>query len=388
MRILVLNPFELSAATTIRMEQLSRVLAKRHEMLFVSYSGKAGRFRKEGIEYIISRKELPSPFFHFCQMWVKLVVCMREDYDAIYASKPLPWALFPAKVACALRKKKLILDWDEHEYAIVSRISRNRLYTGLIGLIEKQGVKSADMLVVVSPYLERLAIEWGCKKEHIIMVQNGVDPSEFRRSKTEKKDALKKRFGIDKEDRIVMFVGSLRPQFDIDILIRAMAYVAKKVKGARLVIAGGGAEREKLEKLAESVGIKEKTLFLGPQPHESIPSLIKMAEVVVAPNRKNKMNLSRSPVKIAEYMMMGTPIVANAVGLAEDMLKDGAGELVYSENPDDMARGIVKLLSDKKRGENFAEKARERAEKSYSWELLGKKLERFVEKNSGQKQEK
>jgi glycosyltransferase involved in cell wall biosynthesis len=379
MRILVLNPFELTAATTIRMEQLSRIIALEHRVLFVSYGDKAGRAEKENIEYIVFKKRFPSPFFHFHQMWLKLLVCLRERYDLIYVSKPLPWALLPALAAKLLRGKKLLLDWDEHELAIISRLSRNPLYLGIFGAIEKCGVKMADALVVVSPYLRKLALKWGYAKENIALVQNGVDPALFKVRLGP--EALRKEYGL--RGRIVMFLGSLRPQFDIDLVLRAMPLVIKEVREARLVIVGGGSERKNLERLADSLKISESVVFIGPQPHELVPSFVHAAEIVVAPNRNNNMNLSRSPVKIAEYMAIGTPVVANAVGLAADMLKGGAGELVYSESPAEMARKIVGLLKDRKRGERLASAARERAIRLYTWERLGAVLTGFIKKRFG-----
>ncbi len=379
MRILVLNPFEITAATTIRMEYLSRVIANSHEVLFVSYGDREARFKKKGVECIIFRKRFPSPWFHFHQMWLKLLVCMKEDYDLLYVSKPLPWALLPALLARRIRKKKLLLDWDEHEHAIISRISKNRPYLWIMGSIERYGVRRSDGLVVVSPYLKRLALRWGYKKERIALVQNGVDPESFKPKADREK--LRERFKLD--GRIVMFLGSLRPQFDIDLVIKAMPLVKKKVTDAKLVIVGEGSEKGSLEMLAKRLGIRESTFFMGHQPYELIPSLIRMADVVVAPNRKNGMNLSRSPVKIAEYMAIGTPIVANAVGLAEDMLEKGAGELVYSESPDEMADKIVRVLRNKKLGKQLSKNARERVVKLYTWDRLGRELSRFIEGNFG-----
>jgi len=377
MKILVLNPFEMTAATTIRMEQLSRVIARRHKVVFVSYGEKEARFRRGGIEYILFRKRFASPFFHFHQMWLKFRACMREDYDLVYISKPLLWALLPAVLARMFRKKRFILDWDEHEYAIISRISKNPLYLWTIGVIERFGVKRADALIVVSPYLRQLALKWGYNMARIALVQNGVDPDNFKVIINQKE--MRKKYGV--EGRIAMFLGSLRPQFDIDLVIRAMPLVKKEVEDAKFVIVGGGSDKAYLEKLAKQMGLGSSVVFLGPQPYELVPSLIRMADVVVAPNRRNEMNLSRSPVKIAEYMAVGTPIVANAVGLAEDMLKDGAGELVYSEAPEEMAEKIVAVLKNKGLAERLAEKSRERVRRLYTWERLGAILERFIEDN-------
>lgn len=371
-----MNAFERKAATTIRMDALAAELAKKHSVLSISYSDKPGVRREGKLKLRDFKKSVPGPISHFHQMFLKTYVCFIEDYDVVIASKPLPWALFPGFMAKFFLDKKLLLDWDEHEHAIISRVTRFRPYLELMGAIEKHGVKKADGLIVVSPYLKDLAIKWGMKKHRITVVQNGVDLSKFK--STKKPAEIKKKFKL--KGKIVLFVGSLRPQFDLDLVFRAMKHVKKEVKDAQLVIVGGGVHEEDFKKQAKKIGIGSYTHFLGFQDYSLIPSFIKMADVVVAPNRDNAMNRSRSPVKIAEYMALGTPIVANSVGLAESMLKDGAGELVYSNSPQETAKKIILLLKNKKLATRTSKKAQQRVKSYYTWKKLGSKLSKFLEK--------
>lgn len=369
MKILVLNAFGERAATTIRMKHLCRELSKQHKIIFVSYSKKPIKLHKKNFRHIVFKRFLPSPFYHFFQMFLKLLICMFKRYDVIYVSKPLPWALFPAKIARFFRKKPIILDWDEHEHAIISRVSKFRPYLRLMRAIENNGIKNAQKVVLVSPYLKKLALKLGVSKKNICVVQNGVSIDNFKAGIS--KNRIRKKFGMD--GNIVMFVGSLRKQFDIDILLKAMPYVQDKVNNALLVIAGSGEYEEELKVLANKLQIPVK--FLGYQPYKTIPSIINAADVVVAPNRNNNMNKSRSPVKIAEYMAVGTPIVGNAVGLADDMLPKQSK--VYSDQPEDMAEKIIDILKSKSLA-NKLKKLNKNQVKNYTWKKLGKKLNLFI----------
>lgn len=375
MKIMILNAFERTAATTIRMDALAAELARNHKVTSVSYSDKASRRRQGNLSMVDYKKVFPGPLTHFYHMFLKNFVCFKENCDLIIVSKPLPWALFPGQAARFFFGKKLIVDWDEHEQAIMSRVTKFKPYLWLMSSIEKQGIKMADGVVVVSPYLRDLALKWGVKKHRIAVVQNGVDMSKFK--STKKPADLKKKFKL--KGKIVMFLGSLRPQFDLDLVFNAMKQVKKEVKDAQLVIVGGGAHEKNLKKQAKEIGVADYVHFLGFQPYEDVPSFIKMADVVVAPNRDNDMNRSRSPVKIAEYMALGAPIVANSVGLVESMLADGAGELVKSSSAKEMAEKIVLLLKNKKHANSVSKKAKQRARSYYSWKKLGSKLNKFVE---------
>jgi phosphatidylinositol alpha-1,6-mannosyltransferase len=182
--------------------------------------------------------------------------------------------------------------------------------------------------------------------------------------------------------KVVMFVGALRKQFDFDLVFKAMPLVRKEVNNVNLVIVGSGVFEKDLKNLSKKLNIEEHTTFLGFQPYKLIPSIIRAADVLVAPNRDNPMNRSRSPVKIAEYMSTGVPIVASSVGLANEMLKNGSGALCDPESPEDMANKIIEVLKNKKKSKNLSKTAKQNVVKNYSWEKLGSELNKFINKFS------
>lgn len=80
---------------------------------------------------------------------------------------------------------------------------------------------------------------------------------------------------------------------------------------------------------------------------------------------------------MGEHMGVGKPIVANAVGVMKEQLSDGAGSLVYSYSPKETASRIIELLEGERLAKKLSQKARERAEKVYSWNILAQKLKEF-----------
>ena len=140
---------------------------------------------------------------------------------------------------------------------------------------------------------------------------------------------------------------------------------------------GSGQAEKKFKDLVKKLKIEESVFFIPHQPYELMPKFIKIADIVVAPNRDNNINRSRSSVKIAEYMAMSKPIVANSVGLVKEMLSGGAGELVKTENSEDFANSIYTLFKNKKLCAQIGKKAREKAVNYYSWVILGRRLRAF-----------
>jgi len=97
------------------------------------------------------------------------------------------------------------------------------------------------------------------------------------------------------------------------------------------------------------------------------------ADIAIACFEDNDITRCKSPLKIAEYMSCGKPIVASNVGEVNTML-GGAGVLTEPDNPEDLARGIIKLLGDEPLRKRLSVKARQRAEEIYNWENTARNL--------------
>lgn len=145
-------------------------------------------------------------------------------------------------------------------------------------------------------------------------------------------------------DRVVLLAQRLEPEKDSSLALRAFAASGIAPRGWSLEIAGDGAERPHLTRLAERLGIGDVTTFLG---HRSdVPELMRRAGVLLAPCRVEGLGLT-----VLEAMAAGLPIVAVAagghletVGRAEGAALHraadaaGAGELLAGLAADPVAR--------------------------------------------------
>lgn len=139
---------------------------------------------------------------------------------------------------------------------------------------------------------------------------------------------------------LVVAVGRLTRQKGFDTLINAMKLVSEKVD-ANLLILGEGELRGELEELARSLGIEGRVNMPGhtvnPYPY------IKRADVLAVSSRWE--GLARVPV---EAQGLGTPVVANRIpgGMQEILMNGNAGVLVGKASPEELAAGILSVLSD------------------------------------------
>jgi D-inositol-3-phosphate glycosyltransferase len=165
----------------------------------------------------------------------------------------------------------------------------------------------------------------------------------------------------------LLSVGRLVPRKGIATVVEALP----ALPGTELVVAGGPAVEEldgdpevrRLRALAVRLGVADRVRFLGSVARESMPPLIRDADVVVATPWYEPFGIV--PLEAAAC---GRPLVGSAVGGLLDSVADGeTGLLVPPRNPAALAGALAELLGDPDRRRRFGAAARRRAVDRYSW---------------------
>jgi glycosyltransferase involved in cell wall biosynthesis len=148
----------------------------------------------------------------------------------------------------------------------------------------------------------------------------------------------------------LLFVGAIRPEKGIDVLVDAFARLAGELPGIELWIAGAqdlGEEgaRWELQRMLRSTGeLMDRVRLLGHVPYG--PKLFQLyadADVVVVPSRSEG-----TPRVIVEARAFGTPVVASRVGGIPTSIDDGqTGLLVTPGDANALADAVRRVLADK-----------------------------------------
>jgi glycosyltransferase involved in cell wall biosynthesis len=157
---------------------------------------------------------------------------------------------------------------------------------------------------------------------------------------------------------MIGFAGRLSPEKGVDVLLAAMPAVLALVPDARLLVAGDGPESRRLRRLAERLGITERTRFLGHVERATLDDVLAPAWVQAIPSRWEE------PFGLValEAMMRGTAVVASAVGGLGDSIVDGrTGHLVPPGDPAALADAVVRVLSSREEAESLGAAGRRRA---------------------------
>ncbi len=241
----------------------------------------------------------------------------------------------------------------EHTWSFEGEPVRRLLDREVIG-------RWSDAFVAVSREDRRKMIEIErIPAERIRFVPNGIAP----RAPTHGRN-LRAELGIALAAPVIGAVGRLRAQKAYDVLIQAGALLRDDHPGLRVVIAGNGSEKQRLEMLASELGVHDMVMMLGRRL--DIPDLLPMFDIAVSSS-----DFEGSPLAVMEYMEAARPIVATNVGGLSDLIEDGVhGLLVPPRDPVRLAAAIDALLCDPVRSQALGGRARERRRREFGLDTM------------------
>jgi glycosyltransferase involved in cell wall biosynthesis len=155
------------------------------------------------------------------------------------------------------------------------------------------------------------------------------------------------------EDVVVGYVGRLVSIKSLDTLVRGVAIARARLPKIRLLIAGDGQERPRLEQLVGELGLTDRVEFLGWR--SDLASLYRRMHVFVLTSINEG-----TPVSLIEAMAAGVPVVASSVGGVPDVVDGGVtGVLVPPRQPEAVAAAIVAAIVESDRAAVMAARARQ-----------------------------
>lgn len=191
------------------------------------------------------------------------------------------------------------------------------------------------------------------------LIPNGVDITRFYPLQ---KEALQER-----REQVVICVAQLRYQKGIDVLLQAWRLVQvsrQQIAPAHLRIVGDGPLRERLERLALTLGIMESVTFAGEQ--SDIAMQLRQSDIAVLPSRWEGMSNA-----LLEAMACGLPCIATRISGSEDIIQHGVnGLLIESEDFEALAHALLLLLRDPFLAQSYGRNGRMTIEQNYALEHI------------------
>ncbi|HEX7195449.1 MAG TPA: glycosyltransferase family 4 protein [Candidatus Limnocylindria bacterium] len=165
---------------------------------------------------------------------------------------------------------------------------------------------SADLVTVSSEGMRRAAIRAGASAKRTTMISHGVDTDQFSPGPAD--EDLARQIGADGAP-IVVSPRSIRALYRQEVVVDAVAAISTPERRPLLVMSARGADADyhgAIRARAEAGGIADRLRILDDVPHERLPALFRLADVVVSVPETDSFS-----VTMLEAMACGAPVVAS-----------------------------------------------------------------------------
>ncbi|RLF29996.1 MAG: hypothetical protein DRN08_00100 [Thermoplasmata archaeon] len=188
-------------------------------------------------------------------------------------------------------------------------------------------------------------------KTRITPVSNGVDLDVFNPNNDG--EYLRKKIGLP-ERTIVLYTGRISAEKNLDVLIKAIPYVIRRVDAHFLICGSGGVYRQEIIRLAEKIHVRENTTFIDFLDWKDYPNIYSIADVFAIPAESELQS-----IVTMEALASGLPVVAVNKGALPELVSLNNGLLFEPQNSKQMADHIVRILSDEKLRKDMGAKSLE-----------------------------
>ncbi len=299
-----------------------------------------------------------------------------QDYDLVHAFEARPVAILPAIYLQRRRELKLILDWCDWFGRGGSVEERpNPLVRALLRPVETFFEETfrpwADGTTVINTVLRQKAIELGVPPHTILMLRNGSDVERLRpHPKAEARHLI----GLPVDVPIIGYIGAIFHR-DAELMARAFDLIHTAKPQTQLLLIGYC--NIAVEQLVCSPNAVHRT---GRLPYDQLSRYLAACDLCWLPLRDSGANRGRWPLKLTDYLAVGRPIVATAVGDMTTFLKRHPVGLLAEDEAQDLADKVLTLLDASQQRDRMGRRARHLAETIFTWDRLTERLEQFYRK--------
>lgn len=263
----------------------------------------------------------------------------RSDFDAIMPRSTLPALI--TLLALRGRKKPIVFDADGlplDERVDFQNQSSSSLSYRFLRDIEAQTVRQSKRILTRSSKAVDILISRagaGVGRECFHVVGNGRDPNVFSPGNKELRAATRDELGIPEKSPLIVYAGSIGPQYCLDQMALFFKHVHSHRPDARLLMLTGTplATQSAFRRFPELAAL---TTVLS-VPGDQVPRYLACSDIGLAFREKSFSMQGVSPIKIGEYLLCGTPVIASrGIGDTQHHIKTSTGYLLDNHNEESL----------------------------------------------------
>jgi len=239
-----------------------------------------------------------------------------------------------------------------------------RIYYNTIGKIV---FSAADKIIIYGKSMKKFALQARVPEEKIEIIPTGVNIEIKKKDKD-----IRSEFGLNTEDKLILFVGLINERKGIDIIIE----IARKIqaKNIKFIIVGDGSSRAQYEKLVITYNLNDRVIFTGFR--KDVHNFYHEADLFLLPSRVEGL-----AGVLMESMSYGVPIITSNIAGTRDLIQnDINGFLCECEDIDSYTKKIEELLNNNALKQNFIAKSKKIINERYNWKHIMKNIRNLYEK--------
>ncbi|MBM7660839.1 1,4-alpha-glucan branching enzyme [Bacillus mesophilus] len=353
---------------------------------------------KQGYDvYVITAKDNDSPFYEFSEgvHIYRVDTYQQENDDFIHWIDSLNLSLVEQALELS---KKISFDFiHAHDWLVegaavtlkkaidapliatihATEHGRNQgIFTSLQENIHNREIslmEQASTVLVCSEYMKSEVTKLDSRlEEKVRVIPNGVDLSYFH-CPVEIDHNLSEY--ISSEDHIVFSIGRIVPEKGFQTLIEAVPHVLKNHSNVKFIIGGTGPLEKKYHDLIKAKNLGQYIQLIGFVNDEERNQLLTNCDVAVFPSLYEPFGIAA-----LEAMIAKKPIVVSNTGGLTSFVKNGiTGLTVTPGSPEELAKAISVLLSNRPLAMKMAHKGQQLALNEYNWDTVGQRTIRHYE---------
>ena len=382
MRIAMLGPFGLHPKQTMRSRALGLarpLIARGHAVRLImppwETPDEADRtWAEDGVElrYVPLRGGAPG----ISRALVGETLAWQPD--VVHAFKPKAYSGLAAEWLWRFHRDRLrlVVDTDDWEGAggWNDLAPYSRLQKRVFARQERYGLTHAHAVTVASRTLESLVWSLGVPRERVAYVPNGPGIP-LREIAPDERAAARARLGLG--GRPTLLVYSRLFEFDTARLAAVLAGVRAAVPDVAVLLVGAGlydADSARFRDQLTAAGLLGAIVDVGWVALADLPATLAAADVGLYLMDDTLLNRAKCPVKLADMLAAGVPVVAEGVGQVTEYVRDGrTGAVCASGDVAGLVGASVTLL---RAGEQEQrEAARADMRERFGWERLARRLD-------------
>jgi len=232
-------------------------------------------------------------------------------------------------------------------------------------------LRKANAIITPTQRIADVVKEYNVKRQTYIL-PTGISNTMAKIVEEEKNNFLAKFYNEDfpqlKGKRILLYVGRVVKEKNLDFLFPVLKEVQKSVPEAILLIVGGGPELEPLRQRTKDAKLENDVFYTNYIPRETLPYYYNLADVFTFPSVTETQGLVT-----VEAMMAGLPVVAiGEMGTVDVMQGDNGGFMVKNDEKEFAAK-VTELLQNPELHQQKSEEAKKWASQ-WDLDLLTEKL--------------